>query len=129
MERNFIECPRNTICDTDSKIEILSNRDEFIAIDKPVNVIPVKIIGHMIDNIPRKQFAELEISFPKEVFSLESKISGKCLMAKTKTSATELRDLCGSQLFEFTFDLLSLPMEIGTVSSHDLFIGKHFSDG
>jgi len=50
-------------------------------------------------------------------------------MAKTKTSATELRDLCGSQLFEFTFDLLSLPTEIGTAISRDLPIGKHFSNG
>ncbi|MDR1890754.1 MAG: hypothetical protein LBQ23_01030 [Puniceicoccales bacterium] len=125
MERNFIGFPPNTICETSLKVQILANRDDFLAIDKPPNISSEKIIDHM--RIPRKQLADLGIVSPKEIFIAEGELSGIFLVAKTKKSAAELRNLYGSQLFTFTFDLLTLPTAVGKEITCDLPIAKHFS--
>jgi 23S rRNA-/tRNA-specific pseudouridylate synthase len=119
MERNFIGFPPNTICETSAKVKILLNEDDFLTIDKPPNVPSEKIIEHL-----PKQWTE----YPKEVFALDGEISGIFLVAKTKQSTAELRNCYGSQLFTFTFDLLTLPMALGKIITCDLPIAQHSSN-
>jgi 23S rRNA-/tRNA-specific pseudouridylate synthase len=120
MERNFIGFPPNTIRETSARVKILVNGDDFLAIDKPPNIPSEKIIEHL-----PKQWADL--CYPKEVFALDGEISGIFLVAKTKQSAAELRNFHGSQLFTFTFDLLTLPSTLDKAVTCDLPIAKHSS--
>ncbi|MDR1173239.1 MAG: hypothetical protein LBK24_00380 [Puniceicoccales bacterium] len=122
MERNFIGFPPNTIRETSARVKILANGDGFLAIDKPPNVPSEKIIEHF-----PKQLAGLGPCYPKEIFALDGEISGIFLIAKTKQSAAELRNLYGSQLFTFTFDLLALPTALDKTVTCDLPIAKHSS--
>jgi 23S rRNA pseudouridine1911/1915/1917 synthase len=122
MERNFIGFPPNTIREPSARVEILASRDDFLAIDKPPNVPSEKIIEHL-----PKQWAGFGPYYPKAVFALDEEISGIFLIAKTKKSAAELRNFHGSQLFTFTFDLLTLPTALDKPITCDLPIAKHFS--
>ncbi|MDR1528797.1 MAG: hypothetical protein LBS22_04440 [Puniceicoccales bacterium] len=116
MERNFIGFPPNTIRETSTKVKILLNRDDFLAIDKPPNVPSEKIIEHL-----PKQWTE----YPKAIFTLDGEISGIFLVAKTKQSTAELRNCYGSQLLTFTFDLLTLPSALDKIITCDLPVAKH----
>ncbi|MDR2779249.1 MAG: hypothetical protein LBB16_03115 [Puniceicoccales bacterium] len=127
MERNFIGFPPNTICETNAKIKILENRDDFLAIDKPPNILSERIMEHL--RVSKRQCAGLGIISPNEVFVLDGKLSGIFLITKTKKSVAELRNFYGSQLFTFTFDLLTFPTAVGKVIVCDLPIAKHFSNG
>jgi 23S rRNA-/tRNA-specific pseudouridylate synthase len=122
MERNFIGFPPHTIRESSTRVKILLGGDDFLAIDKPPNVPSEKIIEHF-----PKQRAGLDPCHPKEVFALDEEISGIFLIAKTKKSAAELRNFHGSQLFTFTFDLLTLPTALDKTITCDLPIAKHSS--
>jgi 23S rRNA pseudouridine1911/1915/1917 synthase len=122
MERNFIGFPPNTIRETSTRVKILLNGDDFLAIDKPPNVSSEKIIEYL-----PKQCTDLGLYYPKEVFTLDGEISGIFLIAKTKQSAAKLRNCYGSQLYIFTFDLLTLPTVLDKTITCDLPIAKHFS--
>ncbi len=99
------------------RLDVLALKEgRFVAINKPANFYleadgiaesPRTIIAGIKAQEGKKEFERLGLSFPYAVFVTDPEISGIALIASNKEASDELRNLFGSEQFEFEFEFLS----------------------
>jgi 23S rRNA-/tRNA-specific pseudouridylate synthase len=92
------------------KLPIIYDDEHCIAIVKPpgisCNVGPNSILGQMCENLRKSPVQNLGFTHPNIAYALDDGMSGVLLLSKNRESTDILRNLYGSNSFEFTFDLL-----------------------
>lgn len=89
------------------RLPILFESEDLIAIDKPDGYSSSEILIFFGENLTKNQFKNRNIFDPKNIFDLQSEISGILIFAKNKESSAKWRNYYGSQMLSMQFDVIS----------------------
>ena len=89
------------------RLPILFESEDLIAIDKPDGYSSSEILNFFWKNLTKNQFKNRNIFDPKNIFDLQSEISGILIFAKNKESSAKWRNYYGSQMLSMQFDIIS----------------------